>query len=270
MDRLEALGDRVAGSWPRPALVPGESEGGVLEEEPATVFRGLIWVMIVLVVLQSGLHLVDAAVLDLRIDRLDADRDQSVWSWAGSAAELTAGFGAALLAVVAPRRWKTLAFLALVFVFFSMDDTIQVHERLSHIFDHFGTPIPRRIVWPMLYAPLMLVTSVLLWRVSGAIAERCRRAVRGGLVMLAAAVVLEFAVSTLIIHAGYGRTHDDTRTGSMLYEYEVVVEEALELAGWLLIGAGLVSTGLDLLVRRARRRLPEVVGSSSGDSSSRA
>jgi hypothetical protein len=41
----------------------------------------------------------------------------------------------------------------------------------------------------------------------------------------------------------------------MLYEYEVIVEEALELGGWLLIAAALIATGLDLLVRRVRPRV---------------
>jgi hypothetical protein len=256
MESLEALGDRILGRWRPSDLAPGESEAVTLTEEPATVFGAIMWVTVVMVVLQCLLHLLDAAVFDLRIDRLDADNDRSVWSWAGSAAELMAAVGAGLLVVVAPGRWKWLAFLTVVFTFFSMDDSVQVHERLSHVLDAFpgGPPIPRRVVWPVLYAPLMLVTYVLTWRLSGAMAGRCRRAVRGGLVMLGLAVVLEFAVSTVIIKAGYGRIAHDTRVGSMLYEYEVIVEEALELAGWLLIAAALIATGLDLLVRRVRTR----------------
>jgi hypothetical protein len=254
MERLEALGDRIFGRWPRSHLAPGESEAAPLTEDAATAFRSIVRVTIVVVVLQCLLHLVDAAVFDLRIGRLDADSDRSVWSWTGSAAELMAALGAGLLMVVAPGRWKWLAFLTVVFAFFSMDDTVQVHERLSHILDGFpgGPPIPRRALWPILYAPLMLLTYILMWRVSGAMAQRCRAAVRGGLVMLGVAIVLEFAVSTLIIRAGYGRVAHDTRVGSMLYEFEVIVEEALELAGWLLIAAAFIATGLDLLSRRAR------------------
>ena len=253
MQGLEAVGDRLVGRWPEDALAPGEP-ARALSAEPSTVFRGLLRIAVLLVVLQTFVHLADAAAFDLRIDRLDADRDQSVWSWTGSAAELVSALGAALLVVVAPARWRTLAFLALVFTFLSMDDTVQVHERLSHILDRFGTPIPRRMVWPIIYAPLMLAAYVLLWRVSGAMAERCRQAVRSGLVMLGVSIVLEFAVSTLLIRAGFHRVQEDTRTGSMVYELEVVVEEALELAGWLLIGAALTATGLELLIGRVLRR----------------
>jgi hypothetical protein len=253
VEGLEALVDRLVGRWTRDDLTPGEPGVDTLSAEPSQVLRGLVRAAVVLVVLQTLVHLVNAAAFDLRIDRLDADRDGSVWSWAGSAAELTSALGAGLLLVVAPARYRALAFLALVFTFLSMDDTVQVHERLSHILDRFGTPIPRRMVWPIIYAPLMLAAYVLLWRVSGAMVDRCRRAVRSGLVMLGLSIVLEFAVSTLLIQLGYHRVAEDTRTGSMVYELEVVVEEALELAGWLLIGAALVATGLELLMQRVRR-----------------
>jgi hypothetical protein len=252
LERLEALGDRIVGRWPRSSLAPGESEAGPLTGEPAAVFRGIVWLAIVMVALQCVLHLVDAAVFDLQIERLDADSDKSVWSWTGSAAELMAALGAALLLLAAPGRWKWLAFLSVVFAFFSMDDTVRVHEALGNLGVFHAAHISGRFVWPILYAPLMVVTYVQLWRVSGAMAERCRRSVRGGLVMLGVAIVLEFALSTVIIKAGFGRIADDARVGSMLYEYEVIVEEALELGGWLLIAAALIATGLDLLIRRVR------------------
>jgi len=263
--------DRVLGRWPRSALTPQEPETDALPEQAAAVWRGIVRTAVLVIVLQSVLHLIDAAAFDLRIERLDADRDLSVWSWAGSAAELMAGSGAALLLVLTPRRWKTFGFLTLVFVFFSMDDTVQVHERLSHVLDRFPdwSWIPRRVVWPVLYAPLMLVTCALLWRMSGAMNGLCRRSARGGLVLLGIAVVLEFAVSTAIIKAGYGRTDDDTRVGGMLYEYEVVVEEALELGGWLLIAAGLIATALDVLVWQVRTgagSLARTAGTSPGRS----
>jgi hypothetical protein len=254
MGWLEALGDRIFGGWPRSHLAAGESEAVPLAEEPATVFRGIVYITITVVALQCLLHLLDAAVFDLQIERLDADSDKSVWSWTGSAAELMAALGAGLLMAVAPTRWKWLAFLTVVFTFFSMDDEVRIHEGLGNLAIFHTAGISARFVWPVLYAPLMLLTYILTWRVSGAMADRCRRAVRGGLVMLGVAIVLEFAASTLIIKAGYGRIADDTRVGSMLYEYEVIVEEALELAGWLLIAAAFIATGLDLLYRRARTR----------------
>ena len=207
--RLGALGDRVAGRWPSSVLSPDEPEA-VMAEEPAAVFSIILRVALVLVALQSVLHLVDAVVFDLRIARLDADAEQSVWSWAASASEFTAALGSALLLALAPGRRKSLGFLALVFAFFSMDDTVQIHERLANlaVFDAAG--ISGRFVWPVLYAPLMLVTFVLLWRVSGALAERCRSSVRTGLVLLGLAVVLEFAVSTVLVSTGHGRVDDAT------------------------------------------------------------
>ena len=218
------------------------------------MFRGILWLAALGVVLQSLLHLVDAVFFDLRIDRLDADRDQSVWSWTGSSAELMAALGALLLLVLAPRRWKALGFLTLAFAFFSMDDTARIHEALGNLPFLKATGLSARIVWPLLYAPLMLAVYVVLWRVTGAMAQRCRRATISGLVLLGVAVVLELAASTALIKAGYGRIDDGSRVGSMIYELEVVVEEALELGGWLLIAAAVIATALDLLVRRVAAR----------------
>jgi hypothetical protein len=249
--QLEACGDRILGRWPRAHLVEGESEPGELTKEAATAFTSIIRVAAVLVAVQCALHLVDAAVLDLRITRLDADSDKSVWSWLGSASELTAAFGAALLMVAAPVRWRWLGFLTLVFGFFSMDDAVRVHEGLGNLPLFADAGLSARLVWPALYAPLLLITCIQVWRVSGGMTARCRLAARGGLVALGLAVVLEFALSTVLVKGGLGRSVNDTRVGSMLYEYEVIVEEALELAGWLLVAAGLIATGVDLLVRRA-------------------
>lgn len=250
--RLEDLGDRILGRWPRSLLVEGDAGTAELDPEPAVAFRIIVWSTVALVVLQSVLHLVDAAVFDLQIARLDADSDKSVWSWLGSASELTAAFGAALLLLGVPGRRRSLIFLTLVLGFFSMDDTVRIHEGLGNLGLFASTGLSARVLWPLIYAPLLVLTCTQLWRTSGAMVERCRYAVRGGLVMLAVAVVLEFFASTLIIKAGAGRVADDTRVGSMLYELEVVVEEALELGGWLLIAAGLVATGLDVLIKRAR------------------
>jgi hypothetical protein len=253
LGRLGALGDRVAGRWPRDVLSSDQSEP-VLTEEPAAVFSALVRVALVLVTLQTVLHLVNAVVFDLRIDRLDADGEQTVWSWAASAAELTAALGPVLLLVLVPRRWKSLGFLALAFAFFSMDETVQIHERLANLGLFNAAGISGRFVWPVLYAPVMLITFVLLWRVSGALVQRCRSSVRTGLVLLGVAVVLEFAVSTVLVSTGHGRVDGDTRVGSLLYELEVVAEEGAESGGWLLIAAGLIAGGLDVLVRRARAR----------------
>ena len=264
LGRLGALGDRAAGRWPSHVLERGEGDVG-LTDEPATVFRGILWLAALGVGLQSLLHLVDAVFFDLRIDRLDADRDQSVWSWTGSSAELMAALGALLLLVLAPRRWKALGFLTLAFTFFSMDDTVRVHEALGNLPFFKATGLSARIVWPLLYAPLMLAVYVVLWRVTGAMAERCRRATISGLVCLGVAVVLEFAASTALVKTGYGRLDHGSRVGSMLYELEVVAEEALELGGWLLIAAAMIATAVELLARRVATRAASVgAGAAAG------
>jgi hypothetical protein len=242
----------MIGGWPGKA---GDADVGQLADEPAKAFRGLMVLTVVMVVLQSVLHLVDVG-FDLQIDRLNADDDRSIWSWTGSAAELMAALGAGLMLVLPSVPRKPIIFLALVLAFFSIDDTVQVHEQLSHVLERFPrwTGLPPRMVWPILYSPVMLATCAMLWRISVAMVERCGRALRGGVVMLGFAVLLEFGVGAVSLDLGSGR-FDTAGATSMGYACEVVAEEGLELAGWLLIAASLIATDLDLLIRQVRRRL---------------
>jgi hypothetical protein len=199
------------------------------EDVTATVAKVTLWVSVVASVLLAITDLVDVLALDSRIQAFDADLDGGVWTWASVA---TQAAGAALLALlaIASVRWRAFAVCALIMGYFSLDDAVLIHEKIGsalHIFPHSG-----RSIWPLVYLPLLVGLTVQLWRIAEA--QRGRWAqplVRGGLVALVLAVVLE-AGSPLLFAVGQGE-------GSIGYELEVVVEEGLEMTGWLWITGGI-------------------------------
>jgi hypothetical protein len=197
------------------------------------VLRAGVWLTIAAVAVQTILHLGNIVSFDRSFTLLDVDSDLSLWAWASTAAEAAAAATAALLAVL-PRRiaWR-LVLLAALLAFLSADDILALHERIS--VEQLG-PIPHaaRLVWVVVWAPILGLTGLLLFFESRRVPSSIGRLVIRGLVMLAVAVVMEAATPILF---ALGFDH-----GSLPYEAEAVVEEGLELAGFLLIWTGLAAT----------------------------
>jgi hypothetical protein len=199
------------------------------EDVTATVARVTLWVSVVAFVLLAITDLVDVLALDGRIQSFDADLDGGVWTWSSVATEAAGAALLALLAMASVRR-RAFAACALIMGYFSLDDAVLIHEKIGtalHIFPHSG-----RSIWPLVYLPLLVGLTVQLWRIAEA--QRgpwVRPLVRGGLVALVLAVVLE-AGTPLLFAIGQGE-------GSIGYELEVVVEEGLESTGWFWITGGL-------------------------------
>jgi hypothetical protein len=123
--------------------------------------------------------------------------------------------------------------------YFSLDDAVLIHEKIAGALDFF--PHSSRIIWPLLYLPLLVGLTIQLWRIAEAQpGPRVRVLVRGGLVALVVAVLLEGG-SPLLFALGQGE-------GSIGYELEVAVEEGLEMTGWLWITGGIAIA----LVQRLR------------------
>jgi hypothetical protein len=186
--------------------------------------------------------LVDVLALDGRIAAFDADEDGGVWTWASVAAQ--AG-GATLLGLLAATsvRWRAYAMCGLGLAFLSLDDSVLIHEKLGIALSFF--PHSGRLTWPLLYLPLLSVLAVQLWRIADAQEGTSVRAlVRGGLLALAAAVVLEVG-STLLFALDLGE--------SIVYEIEVVLEEGFEMVGWIWIGGALAVAAVQTLSRGSGR-----------------
>ena len=95
-------------------------------------------------------------------------------------------------------------------------------------------------LWPLVYLPLMTATGRLLARTAHALDSSARNSILAGLVCRVGAVALEFA-APLLYALGSGH-------GQLLYESEVLLEEALETLGWGSIALGLWAGVVDVLL----------------------
>ncbi len=125
--------------------------------------------------------------------------------------------------------------LVALLAYFSADDILLFHERLEAYLE--GGSQAARIVWPAIYLPLLTTAFLLLWRSAAGRRRATGRSIRGGLYMLVAAVGSE-VVSFGMVHVGLDE-------GTFAYELEVIVEEGLELAGWIFVASGLFAAVFD-------------------------
>ncbi|MCZ7590363.1 MAG: hypothetical protein M5U27_16190 [Gaiella sp.] len=197
---------------------------------------------IVAFVAQTLMHLTDVYLLDRQLQFINADEEANIPTWASASSAFVAAVAALLLAVASGRR-VLYGGLAALLGFMSLDDAVQVHERIVHRRVHSLGPIhdAARIVWPLLYLPLLILGFVLLVLAARALTTRPRVCVWLGLGLLVASVGAEF-VGTLILELGATKM-------SLLYTLEVIVEEGAELVGWIAIAVGLLAGAIDMAER---------------------
>ena len=189
-------------------------------------------------------HVVNHVALDDRIGDLQASAEHNLWSWAATMATLAAGI-AALLHARSSRAPREAVALGVLLVFFSADDFLEIHENAGlDVSEWLGLPDyvgPR--LWVVLYLPLAGAGLVLLWRVAAELGGRARSTVLLGVALFASGYLLEAAgiVTKRIEESGFDLPHL-LRAG---------LEESVELAGWILVAAGLTAGAL-LAASRAR------------------
>jgi hypothetical protein len=196
-------------------------------------------------VFQVAAHLINVFVLGGDVWSLDAEAEGNAWAWASSVATFTCAFVAAVLAVVARTKAGRLWFLAVAVAFLSLDDLVTIHESVGtavrkHVFD-----LPSgwgRVTWPAIFVPLLAAVFLLLWRLGSQAGGRAGLWIKGGLTLLVFAVGLEVLTAPFYIEGG--------STHSVPGAIEAAVEEAAELAGWILIATGL-TVSMILRVRSA-------------------
>jgi hypothetical protein len=194
-------------------------------------------------------HVVNHVALDDRIGELQASAEHNVWSWAATMATLAAGLAALLhsLSSSAPRES---AALGVLLVFFSLDDFLEIHENAGlDVSESLGLPDhvgPR--LWVVLYLPLAAVGLLLLWRVAAELGGRPRSSILLGVALFGSGYLLEAAgiVTKRIEESGFDHPHL-IRAG---------LEESVELAGWILVAAGLAA-GMLAAASRGGREAPE-------------
>ncbi len=205
------------------------------------ILRGAAFLAVAAVLVQSAAHLVDVVAFDLSVNLINVDSDTSAFTWASVVTEATAAAMVLLIAATVAGRRARLLLLSGLLAFFSLDDAVEIHERLSSQAGRFlDFPHSSRVFWPLVFLPLLAATFVLLWNLARHPRSPAGRAIRLGLVLLAAAVALEVASPLLLS----GWDH-----GDLPYELEVVLEEGLELGGWIMIAGGVAAVLVDRSAR---------------------
>lgn len=194
-----------------------------------------ILVAIVAVVVQTVVHVANAAFWDL--EALNADEEHNAFAWASSMSTFAAGFFIFLPVAAAPVLGRLSLALSAAITFFSFDDALSVHERLSErSVDLLDAQVSlERIVWPVVYLPALAFVFVMLWRMGNS------TAIRVGLGLLAAAILAELSSALYV---------DDGDVGSWPDVLEVTLEEGAELAGWILVAGALAARAYALADRR--------------------
>lgn len=196
----------------------------------------------VAVSVQTVAHLVDFWAFDLEVELIRAESDTSVFAWASIVTTFTAAVGAVLLWAVGFGRSRRLALLAAAVAFLSLDDMVQVHERVSEHVTDIGAPESwhlARLFWVVVLLPILVGTFALLWDLHRTLPSRYGRLVLIGAGLLVVAIGLE-AVSPALFWLDFDH-------GDFIYELEVVLEEGAELGGWAVIASALVAASLDRL-----------------------
>jgi hypothetical protein len=183
------------------------------------------------VTVQTFVYLVDIYAFDRSIALFDLDEGGLV-TWASSCATFAVAMMAFLLGFVDPRQKVAGTAVAVAAAYLSFDDAVIIHEDVGfEVADALGLSSSyAQVIWPALYFPLVAIVMVLLLRLGRATPEAFRL-IRAGLGLLVAAIVLNMA--------GIVLDFADVDKESSAWTIEIVLEEGLELAGWIVIATGL-------------------------------
>jgi hypothetical protein len=141
-----------------------------------------------------------------------------------------------------PGRTAAWLALAVALALLSLDDIVALHERMGGVADALGLwDHANRAVGLILLAPVLAAALALACWLSRPAEAEVRRRVDMGMVLLAVAVLFEAAGSQLIRNAGWSGAEPP-------YLAEVLVEEGMELAGWILLGSRLAAIACATLV----------------------
>ena len=167
---------------------------------------------------------------------LNPDEEGSLFQLATAAVTATAGAAAAAHAILFPPRRRRFAALSMILLYFAADDVLVLHEGMGEavgesLFGLSGHIAVR--LWILLLAPLLAAAFLLI----AAEARRAERPLRnvlfGGLGALVAAVVVEVGGAVTRSPGFIERVSGKPET------LRYLLEEALELGGWILLAGGL-------------------------------
>lgn len=200
------------------------------------LLRGGTIIAVSAVAFQMIAHLTNEFAFDDRVASLDADVEGGVFTWASSAAAFAVALTAVVYAVLPTRRRTAFLVLAVTAGFFSVDDSVQIHERIAlRVGENIlGLPDYAAVrLWLAFYLPLLVLSAALLWVLGRDVWPPAGRAIRVGLGILVASVPVEIA--------GLVTRPLDERGVEAPDTLRVAAEEGLELGGWLVAAAGMTA-----------------------------
>lgn len=182
---------------------------------------------------QTAAHLANRAWIGT--PSLNADVDGNTLTLMSASAVVAAAVVLlGLTAVTRVHAVQTLL-LAAAFAGLAVDDMAAWHERgslkvvaLLSLDADFA-----RVLWPVLYCPLLGFVLIALWRIAGRAPKQAGFVIRAGLALLVAAVGAEALWAGWHLSGGAVGDWPDT--------VQVAFEEGLELGGWILIASGLAA-----------------------------
>lgn len=197
-------------------------------DERRLVRRGFV-VAGVLATVQTAVHLVN--YWTARNPLWDANAEKNPMALLSAVVIAAAAWGAfGQRREVRSRRPALL--LGAILAFLALDEVLRIHERvgwraarllgLSGDWDS--------VIWPVLYVPIMLTVVALLVLLARRSSRTVRNAVYTGLGLLATAVLIEVASAPF--------STESTASGAV-HAIAGGVEEASELAGWLVVATAL-------------------------------
>jgi hypothetical protein len=197
-----------------------------------------------IVLAQAAAQLIDYEMFDLKLEIFNSNGDGGLFGVAGILASVLAAAAtwAALPSLLEARR--SLITLALLLTFLAADKALRLHDHVPY--------------WLALYLPLLVASAVLLLRFAHQASLEVGRLIVSALVLL----VLSFAVHQFGDSA-LGHLHQP-KTG-WLYQIKGLAKHGAELAGWLLVGLGVVAACLSeerpgQSMRRRKGSPPAVLG----------
>jgi hypothetical protein len=179
---------------------------------------------------------------------LDPSGEGNAFAWASTVATFAAAFASLLLALAVPAQQWRFALLSVCFAYLSLDDMTMMHERLGARLWQETLNLPENVAGQLellLYAPLFVAAIWIVWSLHRTIPSEYRVVLISGVALLGAAVACEFiGIVTRRIAENGTRFVNTGRVG---------VEEAAELAGWVLVAVALTALACEALASSPRR-----------------
>jgi len=184
------------------------------------------------------LHVIGVAILDRRLELILADGEGNAIAWLSTAVAVAAAVGALLAFALGAGHRGALAGLAAGAAFLSLDEAVELHERLGPAAgralgtsEETGERLQLLTIAPVL-AVVFLAAALL--------ASRSDRAVRRCLVAGLAALVAAVAIEQVL-----GAVTNALEDSGMSWPdvLRVALEEATEVIGWGLLATGLLALG---------------------------